>query len=81
MKDKYNKFLLELYRIDVSCCFAGIILLFPINWSIPNSFVILGVFITNLCILVYSLFMNISLLLFIPLFAYYVIQSTKDEKL
>lgn len=78
MKENYNEFLLNLFIFDISCIISGLIMLIPAHLSIPYSFDKLGVVITNFCIFIYSLFMNISFLLYIPLFVWYMIQ--KDNR-
>lgn len=80
MKDKYNIFLKKLLAFDISFIIVSLIMLFPIMCSIPYSFVKLGVELTNIILFIYLTFMNVLLLLFIPLFIYYQIQKDKKSK-
>lgn len=80
LKDKYNVFLMKLFNFDVSCIIVCLIMLFPIIWSIPNSFVKLGVDLTNICLFIYLSLFNISMLLYMPLLAWYIIQKDKRSK-
>jgi len=81
MREKYYLILQQLFVLDTSLIISCFIMFIPIYISIPYSLVKLGIDLTNICLFVYLCIINISMLLYLPLCAFYFIQKDKRKRI